>query len=179
MLASEYQKLAAKTAIYPKHKIGVVYPGLGLVGEIGEVCNKLKKVYRDRGGVFDEASRAAILDELGDVLWYTAALATDLEFELRWNGLLPKMLPDPMVSALNLARWAGCVASWCVEVRLNDPDPRRFRYWIECYLQDIWMHAACLAAVAGSTIEVVLQGNLDKLAGRKQQGTLAGSGDKR
>ena len=43
---------------------------------------KVKKVLRDRNGVFDEAAREAIKLELGDVLWYVAQLSAELGFKL-------------------------------------------------------------------------------------------------
>lgn len=72
-----YQKLAATTAIYPEeHKI--TYPVLGLIGEVGEFANKHKKVIRD-GKPFPPADMAA---ELGDILWYLSAIATDAGLSL-------------------------------------------------------------------------------------------------
>jgi len=56
----------------------VIYPALGLAGEAGEVCNKTKKILRDDGGRMTEEKRTQLIDELGDVLWYVANLATDL-----------------------------------------------------------------------------------------------------
>ena len=76
-----YQRTATKTAIYPpEHKI--LYPALGLAGEAGEVANKVKKVMRD--GVENQADnwKEQIASEIGDVLWYCAALATDLNMQL-------------------------------------------------------------------------------------------------
>lgn len=72
----EYQKLAEKTAIY-KDTHRILYPALGLAGEAGEVANKVKKMLRD--GTFD---RQAIADEVGDVLWYIAALCRDLNVSM-------------------------------------------------------------------------------------------------
>jgi NTP pyrophosphatase (non-canonical NTP hydrolase) len=46
------------------------------------VADKVKKVLRDRAGVFDLDTREAIKLELGDVLWYLAQLASELGFEL-------------------------------------------------------------------------------------------------
>jgi NTP pyrophosphatase (non-canonical NTP hydrolase) len=76
MTFDDYQSAARKTAIYPEqHK--VVYPALGLAGEAGEVAEKVKKWIRD--GVLDPD---AVKKELGDVLWYLAALAGDLNLSL-------------------------------------------------------------------------------------------------
>ena len=73
----EYQLAAAETAIY-SGSIDVMYPALGLAGEVGEVCNKIKKHYRDGTPLDTDDLRK----ELGDVLWYLAALATDLDIDL-------------------------------------------------------------------------------------------------
>jgi NTP pyrophosphatase (non-canonical NTP hydrolase) len=59
------------TAIYPS-TAAILYPALGLAGEAGEVANKVKKIIRDNA--FD---RGGIAAELGDCLWYIAALARD------------------------------------------------------------------------------------------------------
>lgn len=77
-----YQARAATTAKYPG--LGIVgtaainYTVLGLAGEVGELTNKWKKVFRDAGGTITPEMRAALLDELGDVLWYAAVLAAEL-----------------------------------------------------------------------------------------------------
>ena len=78
---NSYQRSAAKTAVYDD-AYKVIYPTMGLVGEAGEVANKVKKVLRDKDGVFTAEDRDAIAKEIGDVLWYCAALATDLELTL-------------------------------------------------------------------------------------------------
>ena len=76
-----YQRAARETAIYPKH-LAVIYPTLGLAGEVGEVAEKVKKIYRDDGGEITKEKRAALVKELGDVLWYLATLAGDLGIDL-------------------------------------------------------------------------------------------------
>ena len=77
-----YQKEARKTAIYPNKDKNFIYPTLGLVGESGEVAEKIKKILRDKNGKFDYESRTAIKKELGDVLWYLANLCNELDFTL-------------------------------------------------------------------------------------------------
>jgi NTP pyrophosphatase (non-canonical NTP hydrolase) len=81
MNLSFYQEQAITTAVYPA-EAAVVYPAMGLAGEAGEVLNKIKKVYRDKGGVLDDATKQEIAKELGDVLWYVAVLARDLGEDL-------------------------------------------------------------------------------------------------
>lgn len=76
-----YQRSAARTAIYPEeHRI--LYPALGLAGEAGEVANKVKKLVRDGPDGRPDDWREQISSEIGDVLWYCAALATDLNLTL-------------------------------------------------------------------------------------------------
>lgn len=75
MYLSQYQAQAKETAIYPKDK-ALEYLALGLVGEAGEVANKIKKVIRDG------TSPNNVRDELGDVLWYLAMLSTEIGYSL-------------------------------------------------------------------------------------------------
>ena len=77
-----YQTKARNTAIYPNLNSNIIYPTLGLVGEAGEVAEKVKKVIRDKRGIFDEESKRGIKKELGDVLWYLSNLCTELDFNL-------------------------------------------------------------------------------------------------
>ncbi len=81
MTLDEYQKQAMSTAIYPTDK-AIIYPALGLCGEAGEVAEKIKKTIRDANAVFDIERRKAIALEIGDVLWYAAALARDIDINL-------------------------------------------------------------------------------------------------
>ena len=77
----EYQEAAKETAIYPStHR--VLYPALGMAGEAGEVANKVKKLVRDGLEKQPDDWRQQIASEIGDVLWYCAALAHDLNIPL-------------------------------------------------------------------------------------------------
>ena len=63
---NNYQKQAKNFAIYP-NEMKVAYPALGLAGEAGEVCDKVKKIYRDDRT--DARFLGEIAKESGDVLW--------------------------------------------------------------------------------------------------------------
>jgi len=82
LTAADYQARACETAIFPKHR-ATEYLTLGLTGEAGEIANKVKKFIRD-GATKDEylAKRIEIGYEIGDVLWYCAVLADELEMNL-------------------------------------------------------------------------------------------------
>ena len=76
MNMNDYQNQADTTAIYPA-SVQVLYPTLGLAGEAGEVANKVKKIVRD--GKLD---KEAIGSEIGDCLWYIAAICKDLGLKM-------------------------------------------------------------------------------------------------
>lgn len=80
MTADDYQKLAARTLIdgpdaeYSGEQIMMVWNALGLAGEAGEVADTIKKAVFHQHGL----DRDELIKELGDVLWYAAALCTKL-----------------------------------------------------------------------------------------------------
>jgi NTP pyrophosphatase (non-canonical NTP hydrolase) len=82
---AEYQKQAVTTAVYPEKgtgsKLALAYVALGAGNEGGEVQGKIKKYLR---GDFEltEEKRLAILDEIGDTLWYLAGVAEELGSDL-------------------------------------------------------------------------------------------------
>lgn len=76
-----YQEQAHATSLNTQiHDDGLLYPVLGLVSEAGELAGKVKKIYRDDGGIFHSTS--ALADELADALWYVAETATQLNVDL-------------------------------------------------------------------------------------------------
>ena len=79
---TDYQTKSRVTAKYPVIGHAVIYPTLGLVNEAGEVAGKIKKVFRDKSGEISPETREALKAELGDVLWYLAQVATELDLSL-------------------------------------------------------------------------------------------------
>lgn len=77
----EYSKFVEETRIYPREP-ALMYTGLGLADEAGEVAGNLKRMLRDDRGILTKARRKAILLELGDSLWYVTALAEELDSSL-------------------------------------------------------------------------------------------------
>jgi NTP pyrophosphatase (non-canonical NTP hydrolase) len=84
MNAAEYQEQAARTQIMqpgfdvPGHEIMVVWNALGLAGKAGDVAELVKK------GVFhrQRVDPAKLEKELGDMLWYAAAICNTLGLDL-------------------------------------------------------------------------------------------------
>lgn len=83
MTFDEYQKKALRTAADPAKKNEFFHLVLGLVGESGEIAEKVKKLIRDQESDLSKLDVADIEKELGDVLWYVAVLASflDIPFE--------------------------------------------------------------------------------------------------
>ena len=77
--ASTYQAKAKETAIFPKDK-ALEYLTLGLVGESGEIANKIKKIIRDK--IPSANWKTDLPNEIGDDLWYCAMLADYLDADL-------------------------------------------------------------------------------------------------
>lgn len=84
MELNEYQYEAKSTAVYPGQGeyMGANYCTMKMNGEAGEIAEKIGKIWRDNGGVITDEHRAALLKELGDVLWYVANLASELGYSL-------------------------------------------------------------------------------------------------
>ncbi|HSX27621.1 MAG TPA: nucleoside triphosphate pyrophosphohydrolase family protein [Patescibacteria group bacterium] len=84
MTFDEYQKKALATDLTGKPgqavlSIGFMDKVLGLVGESGEFADKIKKILRDKSGKISDGDRQELTKELGDVLWYIAVLAKNLD----------------------------------------------------------------------------------------------------
>ena len=75
---STYQRLAARTMGPRTHEQQLANAALGLAGEAGETADMIKKhLFHDH-----PLDRDAIVKELGDCLWYVAALASALDISL-------------------------------------------------------------------------------------------------
>jgi NTP pyrophosphatase (non-canonical NTP hydrolase) len=84
MNASDFQKQAERTQIekldfkISDKEIFAVWGAIGLAGEAGEVADIIKKgVFHQHGLNIDK-----VAEELGDVLWYTAALCSTLGLDM-------------------------------------------------------------------------------------------------
>ena len=78
----EYQKEAKKTIqkYVDRNEVDEIIPFLGIVGETGSVITELKKKIRDGDGYNNYGNQLA--EELGDVLWYISAIATQNDISL-------------------------------------------------------------------------------------------------
>jgi len=100
---NEYEKTVVENAIYHAsiqtyidsldipdeskrkhlHKLlSTLYCTLGLIGEAGEIAEKMKKIIRVKSCVISEEDRVLLIKEDGDVVWYTGAIAGELDVTL-------------------------------------------------------------------------------------------------
>ena len=86
MNLNKYQEQAGGFDLYDLsldlNSPGFIEKVLGLVGEAGETADKIKKIFRDKGGRADADDVEMIKKELGDVLWYVANVARYLNLSL-------------------------------------------------------------------------------------------------
>jgi NTP pyrophosphatase (non-canonical NTP hydrolase) len=81
MTMDEYQKKALSTNVNPG--VHIFFDRMfGLVGEAGEMADKVKKWIRDDQAEWEKLDKEMLVSELGDVLWYVATLADTLGYTL-------------------------------------------------------------------------------------------------
>lgn len=103
----EYQTKAYKTIQrYNANEItNIVIPFLGIIGEAGSVISELKKKLRDGESYIN--FKINLKEELGDVLWYISAIASENEIELEeiahlnLNKVQDRFYPESNTSLLN------------------------------------------------------------------------------
>lgn len=81
---NEYQDTASKTALFERNDTHYIlmYLGMGLAGETGEVVEKIKKLVRPAEITITDEKRADLKKEIGDVLWYLSQMARVLGLSL-------------------------------------------------------------------------------------------------
>ena len=82
MDCDDYQRAALRTARDKDAPDEFIHLVLGLVGEAGEIAEKVKKLVRDKNSDLTQLDRNAMAAEIGDVLWYAAVLANFLDLSL-------------------------------------------------------------------------------------------------
>jgi NTP pyrophosphatase (non-canonical NTP hydrolase) len=80
MTFDDYQRLALVDARDQGSEL--IQRVLGLAGECGEIADRVKRWYRDDQADLARLDKKVLAAELGDALWYVAALADYLGFTL-------------------------------------------------------------------------------------------------
>ena len=85
MELNEYQQRALDAAFFIERSgqiESLAYLAIALPGETGEVCEKIKKMYRDNDGKLTPEIAESIAKELGDVQWYLSVMAKVIGYDL-------------------------------------------------------------------------------------------------
>jgi NTP pyrophosphatase (non-canonical NTP hydrolase) len=150
MQLNEYQDAASATAIYPNRGKNVIYPLLGLIGEVGEVVRKIQTAI-DLGEIQLTSPIASIILRILDVASANGETAE----------LLKKSIRGEVVE---------CIAECTV---------RTDKSAIEKELGDVLWYESQLAQELGISLDHVGVGNITKLKDRLERGVVHGSGDNR
>lgn len=176
----QYQASLEQFIQYPD-EAQVIYPIIGLAGEVGELFNKFKKVIR--GDKLREEFEAALLSELGDVMWYATAICYDLGFSVDLvapkeyldgidGGLLTEIEPLAGVEDL-LFELLDHANSLVKLIYANDFEDfvKPLRGVLQC-VHGITKHFS-------TSIDDICEANVNKLTARLEAGTIKGDGDNR
>lgn len=164
-----YQTNAQKTAVYPA-KFKLLYPTLGLVGEIAEFIESL-----------EQGTREDQYGEAGDVLWYVANTSADAG--LRFDVVLPGVneFSDITFAYGDLLSPVGKIAERVKKCARDDgnvlsPDKRAV---IRTQLGVLLQNLAGICDLNGIDLDRAAEGNNEKLASRARRGVLQGEGGNR
>lgn len=198
MQISKFIEDSATTAIYPGRGTfgGLSYIISGLAGEIGEVFEVLKKIYRDSDGIIVDVQR--IKSEVGDILWYWSQLLyetnsqfkddTDIDdFQKRiFSEYLGKYEKTPtddpgmLYQQLFLLSQAHIQTSeifnYYNQIRKEEDFPKVAPKISQISIE-IFKSLCIFLMNIDIQISEVMQMNLDKLSARKKGGKLQGSGE--
>ncbi len=194
MNLKEYQEKARSTAIYHvgedyNPSISMIYPALGLVGECGEVAEKIKKLYRDDNGELTISRTEAIKKELGDCCWYLSNLCSDTNIDLQVCYEMKRSSQTHKVRAmefpqlvLHMNRCASIIAealeSWYYDYDCLLGERSRFAA-ISHNVTKVLVCINELACRCHCPLEDIYTINIEKLLSRKERGVIKGEGDDR
>jgi len=188
MNLEEYQKKAKSLAIY-SDKYALLYPALGIVGECGEVAEKIKKMFRDDDGSMTQKRKDAILKELGDCCWYLANICCNTDmclqviYEMRGSATIHAIRN---LTVARLVLWMNRHANSLAEILeqqhylgKDNFHPREKYTEIPRHISHIITCIDTLGHTCGFTLKDIYTANIDKLTSRKERGVLGGDGDQR
>lgn len=178
----DYQRRAEQTRRYSEVEGGdITTPMLGLIGEVGEVLSEIKKQRRDQGAYLSFGER--LTEELGDLLWYMADLATAKNIRLgdivSQNLLLDqKTKPNDACSftaidsALGLAAEVGRLSAIYRDTLSDTAQQKALKSNISASLGALLQQIDKLAVVHRLSLAAIAEKNITKTRnrwGRKQK----------
>jgi len=188
MNSKQFQTTARKTAIYlTQPSCAMIYPLLGLVGECGEVSDKVKKMFRDDNGLMTEERSSSILNELGDCCWYVASVCSDagidlqLMYDMRGTFKHTAKSMNIVQLTLHMNILASKIAEVLSEKYYGNGGDNKYNNLHNIYdnISNILVCIEELSIKLSSKLEDVYDLNIRKLLSRKNRGTINGDGDDR
>jgi len=166
---SEYQKKARSTAIYPNIGNNFAYVALGMADEAGEL---LEKAYDQN------TKRSELSKELGDVCWYASQACSEIGASLA--DITPSK-PELATDIGSLVVAASKIAGKAKKAIRDDEGviTEEKAKDIEALVGQVLGCVSSYAESLGTTLDKVLEQNIEKLFSRKERGVLKGSGDNR
>lgn len=165
MNVKDYHESVRSTAVYPQKvdNFGLAYTYLGLIGEDLEIAEKY-----NAPTIGDSSLHR--LKELGDGLWYTSSMCTEVGLDFVdlvnvKNPTFDKEYPLEMLAEP-------------IKKYYRDGAPLNLKLFKIVLLSYI-TYIRSLAEMEGSSLEAVMQINHTKLMNRRLTGTIHGSGDDR
>jgi len=156
---ADYQDWAKTTAIYPDQIKGL-YPLLGLVGETGEV---VEKILASLHIVADASSVGEVDKEAFDKLNKIMSLLNTVKDAGKELEVLKKDIRKNGLSGINVIMSSNPEVLEDIKKELGD------QQWYQAALASDW----------GLNLQDVAQANHDKLESRKERNVIHGSGDNR
>jgi len=155
MEINEYQKLAKNTALYPNIGNNLIYPVLGLAGEVGELQEKLVAMIE---------TNYRLLDSKSDIppLVMTEILRANAQLGLAQNRM-KKLIRDHGV---------------IIKDYFNAITPEQKQQLID-ELGDIGWYWALCSDELKTLLSDIAERNIQKLADRKRRNVIKGSSDYR
>lgn len=177
MDTADYSVKATSFALGSIHN-DQLYAFLGLISEIGEVADKIKKQIRDNAGDFSDVFRYNLALELGDCFWYVNSICytsnlklDESAFDLQYKGDSEKdcrTLAYIILDTANLVKFSGFEISEDAKILIN-----------QTMVNNITNSLSQICLAIDYPVALVLQMNFDKLNCRKLKNTISGSGDHR
>lgn len=170
----EYEEKAITTRVYAP-EVAKPYVVLGLCGELGEMFEKIS----------EGSTRELILKEIGDVLWYTAAIRVELDLApLKW----PTPSEEDPTGFFTLIKNQGIVAEQMKKYLRDDWKPEDSKMEsnfseerkekIHGALQSLLEELQTLVTINfGKDLQDIAAENIEKLAKRKENNLIHGDGD--
>ena len=169
---NKYQLYARSSAVYPNIGHNLAYAALGLNEECGEVLDKLLKGDRD-----------GVISELSDAMWYSATVAFEVAVELEFVAQKRTLLLDkkPKDLVVDMMYQASIVSGRAKKVLRDNHGvvPQDKRDVIIKALAQILSLIDLIAQHHSSSIQEVMEKNVEKLRLRILNKTLKGDGDER